>query len=70
LAIVPKSGQLRPAVVNRKSCGGNRSWNGAHSQAVLMSILRTCHQHHLDPLRTRLLQTPGIPPQDLLPAPP
>jgi transposase len=68
----PAEQAIRPAVVNRKSCGGNRSWKGAHSQAVLMSVLRTCHQHHLDPLRTcsRLLQTPGIPPQDLLPAPP
>jgi transposase len=68
----PAEQAIRPAVVNRKSCGGNRSWDGARSQAVLMSVLRTCHQQHLDPLRTctRLLQTPGISPHELLPAPP
>jgi transposase len=68
----PAEQAIRPAVVNRKSCGGNRSWDGAHSQAVLMSVLRTCHQQNLDPLRTctRLLQTPGVSPHDLLPPPP
>ena len=68
----PAEQAIRPAVVNRKSCGGNRTWDGAHTQAVLMSVLRTCHQQHLDPLRTctRLLQTPGISPHELLPAPP
>jgi transposase len=35
---------LRPAVVNRKVWGGNRTWAGAHTQAVLMSVLRTCAQ--------------------------
>jgi transposase len=35
---------LRPAVVNRKVWGGNRTWAGAHAQAVLMSVLRTCAQ--------------------------
>jgi transposase len=68
----PAEQAIRPAVVNRKSCGGNRSRDGAHSQAVLMSVLRTCHQQHRDPLWTcaRLLRTPGIPPHELLPAPP
>lgn len=32
---------IRPAVINRKTSGGNRTWNGAHAQAVIMSILRT-----------------------------
>jgi transposase len=32
---------IRPAVVNRKVWGGNRTWNGAMAQSVLMSILRT-----------------------------
>ncbi|HEX4144411.1 MAG TPA: IS66 family transposase [Pirellulales bacterium] len=35
---------LRPAVVNRKVWGGNRTWAGARAQAVLMSVLRTCAQ--------------------------
>jgi transposase len=33
---------IRPAVVNRKVWGGNRSWAGAHAQEVLMSVLQTC----------------------------
>lgn len=32
---------IRPAVINRKTSGGNRTFNGAHAQAVIMSILRT-----------------------------
>ena len=24
--------------------GGNRTWRGAHTQEVLMSVLRTCQQ--------------------------
>jgi transposase len=34
---------LRPAVVNRKVWGGNRTWAGARAQAVLMSVLQTAH---------------------------
>jgi transposase len=33
---------IRPAVVNRKVWGGNRTWVGAHAQGVLMSVLETC----------------------------
>lgn len=33
---------IRPAVVNRKVWGGNRTWAGAHAQEVLMSVLQTC----------------------------
>lgn len=33
---------IRPAVVNRKVGGGNRTWAGAHAQEVLMSVLETC----------------------------
>jgi len=33
---------IRPAVVNRKVWGGNRTWVGAHAQEVLMSVLQTC----------------------------
>ena len=32
---------IRPAVINRKTSGGNRTFNGAHAQAIIMSILRT-----------------------------
>jgi transposase len=35
---------LRPAVVNRKVWGGNRTWAGAQAQAVLSSVLTTCRQ--------------------------
>ena len=43
----PAEQAIRPAVVNRKSCGGNRTKNGARTQAVLMSILRTCRHKGL-----------------------
>jgi transposase len=35
---------IRPAVVNRKVWGGNRTWVGAKAQGILMSVLRTCQQ--------------------------
>ena len=41
---------LRPAVVNRKVSGGNRTWCGAHTQQVLATLLRTSIQRRLDPL--------------------
>ena len=51
---------LRPAVVTRKVCGGNRSARGAHTQAVLASVLRTIQQRHLDaaPIFSELLRSP------------
>jgi transposase len=39
---------IRPAVVTRKVCGGNRTWNGAHTQQVLATVLRTCQQQDQD----------------------
>lgn len=62
---------IRPAVVNRKSSGGNRTQAGAHAQAVLMTLLHTGHQRDIAPLQmcTRLLRTPDIPHYELLPAP-
>jgi transposase len=33
---------IRPAVVNRKVWGGNRTWAGARAQEKLMSVLQTC----------------------------
>jgi transposase len=35
---------LRPAVVNRKVWGGNRTGSGARAQGILSSVLQTCKQ--------------------------
>lgn len=35
---------MRFGVILRKVWGGNRTWTGAHAQAVLMSVWRTCWQ--------------------------
>lgn len=62
---------LRPAVVNRKVWGGNRTWNGARHQERLMTVLRTARQQHLDPITVLadLLRTPGAIAPLALPAP-
>lgn len=39
---------LRPAVVARKTWGGNRTENGAKTQQILISILATCRQQGKD----------------------
>jgi transposase len=51
---------LRPAVVTRKVCGGNRSARGAQTQQVLASVLHTIHQRELDatPLFDQMLRCP------------
>jgi transposase len=41
---------IRPAVVNRKHWGGNRTWHGADSQQVLMSVIRSARQQDADPV--------------------
>jgi transposase len=41
---------IRPAVVNRKNWGGNRSDHGAHVQQTLMSVIRTARQQHTCPI--------------------
>lgn len=41
---------VRPAVVTRKVWGGNRTWEGAASQQILMSVLRTSRQQGHDPV--------------------
>lgn len=43
---------IRPAVIIRKNSYGNRSEQGADTQAILMSIFRTLKQRQLDPLDT------------------
>lgn len=64
----PSEHAIRPAVVNRKSAGGNRSNRGAETQAVLMSLLRTAHHKDLDPrsLFTTILRAPTPTPEPLL----
>ena len=51
---------IRPAVGNRKICGGNRTPRGARPQQVLASVVRTARQRHvdLDDLFTSLLRAP------------
>lgn len=40
---------IRPIVVTRKVCGGNRSWDGAESQQILASVIRTASQRKMNP---------------------
>jgi transposase len=35
---------VRPAVVNRKVCGGNRTSDGGKGQGILMSVMETCRR--------------------------
>lgn len=58
---------IRPAVVNRKVWGGNRTWRGATTQGRVMSVLRTAHQQGVDAIDylTALARAPNptaIPP--------
>lgn len=56
---------IRPAVVNRKVWGGNRTAAGARAQSVLTSVLRTAYLHGrdvLDYLSHTLRGTPDRPP--------
>ena len=41
---------IRPAVVNRKVWGGNRTWLGARAQSVIMSVIGTCILRGAEPL--------------------
>lgn len=60
--------QIRPAVIIRKNSLCNRSADGAHTQAVLMSVYRTLRLRGHDPTKTiaaalrNLLQTGTLPP--------
>ena len=42
--------QIRFAVIMRKNYFGNRSVRGAETQAILMSVFRTCHLRGIDPI--------------------
>jgi transposase len=57
---------IRPAVVARKVCGGNRTDRGAETQQILATVVRTAHQRAIDlaDLFTTLLQAP----QPIVPA--
>jgi transposase len=52
---------IRPAVVNRKVWGGNRTWAGARAQSVLMTVLRTAESMGRDALEflSSLLRAPA-----------
>jgi transposase len=39
---------MRPAVIARKTWGGNRTETGAEAQSILMSVLATCRQQGKD----------------------
>ena len=63
---------IRPAVVIRKVCGGNRTRHGADTQQVLASVVRTARQRDLDlpPLIAALLRAPESAVPELLGLPP
>lgn len=56
----PAEQAIRPAVVNRKVFGGNRTRAGAHAQEVLSSLFATCVQWKQDTLAflSNLICTP------------
>jgi transposase len=56
----PAEQAIRPAVVNRKVCGGNRTPVGAHALEVLASLFATCRQNAMDTLAllSDVLRTP------------
>ena len=59
---------LRPAVVNRKNWGGNRTDHGAQVQQALMSVIRTARQQDTCPiaLLADLLRQPQPAPTTML----
>ena len=65
---------IRPAVVTRKVCGGNRTRKGADTQQVLASVVRTARQRNLDlpALFATMLRAaaPVVPDEFGLPPPP
>ena len=63
---------IRPAVVIRKVCGGNRTRKGADTQQVLASVVRTARQRDLDlpPLIATMLRAPAPVVPEVLGLPP
>jgi transposase len=58
---------IRPAVVNRKVWGGNRTWQGARWQSILTTVIRTCEQRAHSAFQY-LVQALSQPPPLLMPA--
>jgi transposase len=60
---------IRGMVIARKVWGGNRTWKGAHTQEVLVSILRTCWQQGQDAFTrgVKLLRAPRAMILDIVP---
>ena len=60
---------IRGMVIARKVWGGNRTWKGAHTQEVLVSILRTCWQQSKDAFTrgVKLLRAPRAMILDIVP---
>jgi len=46
---------IRWMVIARKVWGGNRTWAGAQTQQILVSVLRTCWQQDQDPFQSLVL---------------
>ena len=57
-------------VIARKVWGGNRTWEGARTQQVLASVLRTCWQQGKDAFTrgVQLLRAPRAVILDIVPA--
>jgi transposase len=62
---------IRGMVIARKVWGGNRTWEGAHTQQILVSVLRTCWQQGKDAFTrcVRLLRAPRTVILDIVPGP-
>jgi transposase len=61
---------IRGMVIARKVWGGSRTWEGAHTQQILVSVLRTCWQQGKDAFTrgVRLLRAPRAVILDIVPA--
>lgn len=62
---------IRGMVIARKVWGGHRTWEGARTQQILVSVLRTCWQQGQDAfaLLVSLLRAPRSMILDLVPGP-
>jgi transposase len=62
---------IRGMVIARKVWGGNRTWGGARTQEILVSVLRTCWQQGKDAFArcVILLRAPRAMTLDIVPAP-
>ena len=62
-------GAIRGMVIARKVWGGNRTWAGARTQQILVSVLRTCGQQGKDAFvrLVSLLRSPSAETLDIVP---